>query len=151
MARVISGSGNLNSKLTVPRAARMVQPPNSDGPNVAVESLFGMWDSFRQSKVMWRPNPKMPRGDVTPEGCRRTLMAAQLREHQPVKSVPPTQPLHLPVAPAAPHVDKTAFPALPPSSRDGIGGIPGSKDYPQGTTEGFQAAFKKPEPGTVVP
>ncbi len=151
MARVIDGPGNLNSKITMARAARLVQPPNFDGPNVAVESLFGMWDSFRTSKVMWRPNPEMPRGDVTPEGCRRTLTVAQLWEHRPVDSVPPTRPLHPPVAPAAPHVDKTAFPALPPSSRDGIGGIPGSKDYPQGTTEGFQAAFKKPDADTVVP
>ncbi len=151
MARVIDGSGNLNSKLTVSRATRLVQPPNFEGPNIAVESLFGMWDSFRKSKVMWRPNPEMPRGDVTPEGCRRTLTVAQLWEHRPVESVPPTQPLHLPVAPAAPHVDKAAFLALPPSSRDGIGGIPGSKDYPQGTTEGFQAAFKKPDQDTVIP
>ena len=151
MAWVIDGSGNLNSKLTVSRAARLVQPPNFKGPNVAVESLFRMWDSFRKSKVMWKLNPEMPRGDVTPEGCRRTLTVAQLREHRPVESVPPTRPLHLPVVPAAPHVDKSAFPALPSSSRDGIGGIPGSKDYPQGTTEGFQAAFKKPNQDTVVP
>ena len=94
---------------------------------------------------------QMPRGDVTPEGCRRTLTVAQLREHRPVESVPPTRPLHLPVVPAAPHVDKSAFPALPSSSRDGIGGIPGSKDYPQGTTEGFQVAFKKPDQDTIVP
>ncbi len=151
MARVIDGSGNLNSKITVARAARLVQPPNFEGSNIAVESLFGMWDSFRKSKVMWRPNPEMPRGDVTPEGCHRTLMVAQLRDHRPVESVPPTQPLHLPVVPAAPHVDKAAFPALPSSSRDGIGGIPGSKDYPQGTTEGFQVAFKKPNQDSVVP
>ncbi len=151
MAWVIDGSGNLNSKLTVPRAARMVQPPHFEGPNVAVESLFGMWDSFCKSKMMWRSNPEMPCGDVTPEGCRRTLTVAQLREHRPVESVPPTRPLHLPVSPTAPHVDKSAFPVLPSSSRDGIRGILGSKDYPQGTTEGFQAAFKKPDEGTVVP
>ncbi len=107
--------------------------------------------SFRKSKLIRRPNPEMPRRDVTPEGCRRTLTVAQLSEHRPVESVPPSQPLHLPVKPAAPHVDKSAFPALPPSSHDGIGSIPGSKDYPQGTTEGFQAAFKKPDEGTVVP
>ncbi len=151
MARVIDGSGNLNLKITVPRAARMVQPPHFEGPNVAVEALFNTWDSFRASKVMWRPNPEMPWGDVTPEGCRRTLTVAQLSEHRPVKSVPPSQPLHLPVTPAAPHVDKSAFPALPSSSRDGIGGIPGSKDFPKGTTEGFQAALKKPDEDTVVP
>ncbi len=150
MARVIDGSGNLNSKLTVPRAARMVQPPHFEGPNVAAESLFGMWDSFRNSKVMWRLNPEMPRGDVTPEGCRRTLTVAQLREHRPVESVSPTRPLHLPVTPAALHVGKSAFPALPLSARDGIRGIPGSKDYLQGTTKGFQA-FVRPDAGTVVP
>ncbi len=67
MARVIDGSGNLNPKLTVARAARMVQPPHFEGPNVAVEALFNTWDSFRNSKVMWRPNPEMPRGDVMPK------------------------------------------------------------------------------------
>ena len=67
-ARVIDGSGNLNSKITMPKAARMVQPPHFEGPNVAVETLFGIWDSFRTSKVMWRPNPEMPCGDVTPIG-----------------------------------------------------------------------------------
>ncbi len=151
MARAIDGSGNLNSRISVPKAAKMVQPPHFEGPNVAVEALFNMWDSFQKSKLMWRPNPEMPRGDVTPEGCRRTLTVAQLSEQRPVKSVPPTQPLHLSVVPAAPHVDKTAFPALPSSSRDGIGGIPESKDFPKGTMEGFQAAFKKPDRDTVVP
>ncbi len=92
----------------------------------------------------------MPRGDVTPEGCRRTLTVAQLREHRPVESVPPTRPLHLPVPPAAPHVDKSAFPALPMSARDGVRGIPGSKDFPQGTTQGFEA-FIRPDASTVVP
>ncbi len=148
---MIDGSGNLNSKISVPKAAKMVQPLHFEGPNVAVEALFNTWDSFQRSKMMWRPNPEMPLGDVTPEGCRRTLTVAQLSEQRPVKSVPPTKPLHLSVAPAAPHVDRTAFPALPSSSHDGIGGIPGSKDYPQGTTEGFQAAFKKPDKDTVVP
>ncbi len=60
MAQVIDGSRNLNSKLTMPRATRMVQPPHFEGPSMAVEALFGMWDSFRTSKVMWRPNPEMP-------------------------------------------------------------------------------------------
>ncbi len=85
-----------------------------------------------------------------PEGCRRTLTVAQLREHRPVKSVPPPRPLNPKVKPAAPHVDQAAFPALPPSARDGIGGIPGSKDFPMGTTEGFQA-FIRPDENTVVP
>ena len=150
MAQVIDGSGNLNSKITMPKAARMVQPPHFDGPNVAVETLFGIWDSFRTSKTMWRPNPEMPHGDVTPKGCRRTLTVAQLKEHRPVKSVPPTRPLDPKVQPAAPHVDQVAFPALPPSSHDGIGGIPGTKDFPKGTTEGFQA-FIRPDANTVVP
>ncbi len=128
MAWVIDGSGNLNPKISVSKGAKMVQPPHFEGPNTAVEALFNTCYSFRKSKLMWRPNPEMPRGDVTPEGCHRTLTVVQPSEHRPVESVPPTQPLHLPVALAAPHVDKTAFPALPSSSRDGIGGIPGSKE-----------------------
>ncbi len=39
---------------------------------------------------------------------------------------------------------------LPSSSHEGIGGIPGTKDFPKGTTKGFQA-FKKPDGNTVVP
>ncbi len=151
MARVIDRSGNLNSKLTVPRATRMVQPPHFEGPNVAVEALFNMWNSFRASKVMWRPNPEMPRGNVTPEGCHRTLTVAQLSDHRPVKSVPPSRPLHPEVKSAAPHVDQAAFPALPQSAHVGLGGIPGTKDFPKATMEGFQAAFKKPDEDTVVP
>ncbi len=149
MAQVIDGSGNLNSKITVSRAARMVQPPHFEGPNVAVEALFGTWDSFRTSKVMWRPNPEMPHGDVTPEGCRQTVTVAQLQEHRPVKSVPPSRPLDPKVKPASPHVDQAAFPALPPSTHDGIGGIPGTKDFLMGTTGGFQA-FIRPDENTVV-
>ncbi len=34
-APVIDGSGNLHSKISVPKAARMVQPPLFEGPNVA--------------------------------------------------------------------------------------------------------------------
>ncbi len=148
MARVIKGSGNLNSKLSVPRAARMVQLPHFEGPNVAVESLFGMWDSFRNSKVMWRPNPEMPRGDVTPKGCRRTLTVAQLRGHRPVKSVPPSRPLNPTVTPAAPHVDKAAFPALPPSARGGIRGIPGNKNFPMGKERLIAKALLRRSPWT---
>ncbi len=141
---MIDGSGNLNPKITMSRAARMVQPSHFDGPNVAVETLFGIWDSFRTSKTMWRPNPEMPCGDVTPEGCLRTLTVAQLQEHRPVKSVPPTRPLNPTTVPAAPHVDPKEFSGLPSLSHEGIGGIPGTKDSPKGTTKGFQA-FKKPD------
>ena len=89
---------------------------------------------------------------MTPAGCRRTLTVAQLKEHRPVKSVSPSRLLNPDpeVKPAAPHVDQAAFPALSPSTRDGIGGIPGSKDFPMGTTEGFQF-FIKPYANTVVP
>ncbi len=75
-ARVVDGPGNLHPKITMPKAPKIVQPPNYSGPNVAVEALFNMWDSFCTSKTMWRPNPDMPRGDATLEGCLRTLTAA---------------------------------------------------------------------------
>ncbi len=83
-SRVIDGSGNLNLKIPVPKAARMVQPPHFEGPNVAVEALFGIWDSFRTSTMMWRPNPEMSRGDVTPEGCIWTLTVKQLSDQRSV-------------------------------------------------------------------
>ncbi len=133
-AQVVDGSGNLHPKISVPKAAGMVQPPNFDGPNSAVEALFNMWDSFRTSKNMWRPNPEMPHGDATPEGCLQTLTVAQLSEHRPVESVPPTRPVDPTRPHAAPHVDPEEFPEMPSSSNEGIGGIPGSRDFPQGTT-----------------
>ncbi len=40
MARVIDGSGNLNLKISVSKATKMVQPHHFEGPNVAVEALF---------------------------------------------------------------------------------------------------------------
>ncbi len=92
----------------------------------------------------------MPSGDVTPEGCIRTLMVQQLNNQRPVKSVPPTRPLDPKAKPAAPHVDQAAFPALPSSTHEGIGGMPGTKDFLMGTTEGFQA-FIRPDENTVVP
>ncbi len=149
-ARVIDGSGNLHSKISVSKAARVVQPPHFEGPNVAVEALFGMWDSFRTSKTMWRPNPEMPRGDVTPKGCLRALAVAQLSEQRPVYSGPVTRPLDPKTPLAAPHMDPKEFPGLPSSSHEGIGGILGTKHFPLGTTKGFQA-FKKPNGNTFVP
>ncbi len=64
--------------------------------------------------------------------------------------MPPTQPLNPVVPPAAPYVAEMEFPGLDPSPKQGIGGIPGCKDFPQGTFEGFQA-FKKPDARTVMP
>ncbi len=72
MARVIDGSGNLNPKIAVPRAARMVQPPHFEGPKVAVEALFGMWDSFRNSKVI---NVETESRDA-PRGCDTSRLSS---------------------------------------------------------------------------
>ncbi len=141
-ARGVDRSGNLHPKISVPKAAKMVQPPNFKGSNVAVEALFGMWDSFRTTKPMWRLNPEMSHGDETPESCGRTLTVAQLNDQRPVHSVPPTRHLDPKVLPAAPYVDQAAFPTLPSSSHEGIGGIPGTKDFSRGTTKGF-GAFRK--------
>ncbi len=71
-AQSVDGSGNVHSKIPVSKAAKMVQPSNYTGPNVALEALFHMWDSFHTSKTMWRPNPEMRQGDA-PEGCIRRL------------------------------------------------------------------------------
>ncbi len=92
----------------------------------------------------------MSPGDVTPEGCLQTLTVAQLSDQRPVRSVPPTRQLDIQLPAAAPYVDQAAFPALHSSSHEGIGGIPGTNDFPLGTTEGFEA-FKKPDANTVVP
>ncbi len=126
--RVIDRLGNVHSKISVSKATRMVQPPHFDGPNVAVEALFVMWDSFSTSKMMWRPNPEMSRGDVTPNGCLRTLTVEQLNEQRPVHSVLLKRPLNPTTPPAAPHVNPKEFPELP-SSHEGIGGILGTKDF----------------------
>ncbi len=148
--RVIDGSGNCNSKISAQEAARMVQLQNYIGPNVAVEDIFDSWDSCRSSKQMWRLNPEMPRGDVMPETCAWALIASQPSAHRLVNSVPPTQPTNPVVLPAAPHVDGKEYPALPLSSLCGIGGIPGSRNFPKGTFDGFHA-FQKPDDSTGVP
>ena len=64
--------------------------------------------------------------------------------------MPPTRPFNPKELPAAPYVDNAEFLKLTPLSNEGIGGIPGSKDFPQGTFKGFQA-LKKPDESTVVP
>lgn len=135
-AQSVDGSGNVHSKIPVSKAAKMVQPSNYTGPNVALEALFHMWDSFHTSKTMWRPNPEMRQGDATPEGCIRTFLVAQLSKQWPVHSVPPTRPLNPKQLPAAPHVDKAGFLKLHPSFNERIGGIQGSKDFQQGTFKG---------------
>ncbi len=82
--RVIDGSGNFHPKISAQKAARLVQPQNYIGPNVAVEAIFYSWDSFRNSKHMWRPNPEMPHEDVMPKECVRALPTSQLSDQRPV-------------------------------------------------------------------
>ncbi len=48
--------------------------------------------------------------------------------------------------PASAHVDTQEFPDLEHSPNVGIGGIKGSKDAPQATTQG-ELAFRKPSDG----
>ncbi len=77
--KVVDGNGNyLGSDKSPTQAARQVLPRFFGNSNPAVEAIFKGWDAYHSSKVMWRPNPAMPEGDVTPDGCIRARPAERL-------------------------------------------------------------------------
>ena len=80
-SRVFNGDGSLHvdkkTKVTPYAAARTLYP-RGWGPDGAVgaddEAVHGLlkcWHAFHTNRVGQRPNPPMPQGDVTPEGCDR--------------------------------------------------------------------------------
>ncbi len=114
------------------------------GSNPAVEAIFKGWEAYRSSKVMWRPNPAMPEGDVTPDGCIRACPVERLSKHRPFFTISASlsqDPVHLP---AAEHVDEKESPYM------GVGGIKGSNEAPKATTDG-EPAFLRPADGQAAP
>ncbi len=81
----------------------------------------------------------MPDVDVTPAGCIRARPAEHLSKHRPFLTVGAFLPQNPVRPPAAEHVDPKEFPDLEQTPYVGIGGIKGSNEAPQATTQGEQA------------
>ncbi len=149
--KVVDGDGNYNSFDISPiQAASRVLPRYIGSSNPAVEAIFKGWTAYRKSKIMWRPNPAMPDVDVTPAGCIRARPAERLSKHRPFLMVGASLPWDPTCPPAAEHVDPKEFPELERSPYRGIGGIKGSNEALQTTTQG-EPAFLKPVDGQTVP
>ncbi len=129
--KVVDGDGNYNSSdITLVQAARRVLPRYFDSSNPAVEAIFKGWMAYRKSKLMWRPNPAMPEGDVTPAGCICARPAERLSKHWPFLRVGASLPWDPMWLPAAKHVDPQEFPEVEHSPNVGFGGITHSKEGP---------------------
>ncbi len=108
--KVVDGDGNyLGSDKTPTQAARQVLPRFFGNANPAVEAIFKGWMAYRTSKVMWRPNPAMPEGDVTPNGCIRARPVERISRHRPFFTVSATLPRDPTRPPPAAHVDPKEF------------------------------------------
>lgn len=92
----------------------------------------------------------MPVGDVTYEKSIRAREAELVNGARPYNTVEASLPANLETIPAAPHVDKMEYPALPPSPNIGVGGIKGTKDQPKATNNGVPA-FRHPLDGKGPP
>ncbi len=149
--KVVDGDGNyLCANKTRTHAARQVLPRFFGNSNPAVEAIFKGWEAYRTSKLMWRPNPAMPEGDVTPDGCIRARPAERISKHRPFFTVGATLPRDPTRPPPAAHVDTKEFPDLEQSPYHGIGGIQGSNDAPKATTRG-EPAFVRLVDGQGAP
>ncbi len=149
--KVVDGNGNyLCSDKTPTQAARQVLPRFFASTNPAVEAIFKGWMAYRNSKVMWRPNPAMLEGDVTPDGCIRARPAERISKHRPFFTVSATLPRDPTRPPPAVHLDTKEFPDLEKSPNQGIGGIQGSNDVPRATTR-CELAFVRPVDGQGAP
>ncbi len=136
--KVVDGDGNyLCSDKTPTHAARQVLPRFFGGSN-------------RSSKIMWRPNPAMPEGDVTPDGCIHARPAEHLSKHRPFFTVSATLPWDPTRPPPVAHLDPKEFPDLEQSPNTGIGGIKGSNEAPRAITRG-EPAFVRPVDGQGAP
>ncbi len=149
--KVVDGNGNFQGSDKAPtQAARQVLPRFFGSSNPAVEAIFKGWTAYHKSKLMWRPNPAMPEGDVTPDGCIQARPAECLRKHRPFFTIGASLPRNPMCPPAAEHVDQKEFPALEKSPNIGIGGIKGSNKAPKATTEG-EPAFVRLVDGQAAP
>ncbi len=149
--KVVDGDGNYNDSVKTPtQAARQVLPRFFGNSNPAIEAIFKGWKAYRKSKIMWRLNPAMPDGDVTPDGCVHARPAERLSKHRlflTVGATLPRDPVHLA---AAKHVDQKEFPELEHSAYMGIGGIKGSNEVPKATIQS-EPAFLRPVDGQAEP
>ncbi len=149
--KVVDGDGNyLGSDKTPTQAARQVLPTFFGSANPAVEAIFKGWTAYHNSKVMWRPNPAMPEGDATPNGCICARPAERISKHRPFFTVRATLPRPPNCPPPAAHVDPKEFPDLEQSPNTGIGGIQGSNNAPKATPRG-ELAFVRPVDGQGAP
>ncbi len=148
--KVVDGDGQFNSTITPERVARVTMPVHYEGTSSAVVAIFKSWGSFRKLKEFWRPNPRMPSGDVTPGESPRARPAALVDGARPYNTVDASLPVNPAPVPVAPHVNKKEFPAMTPSPNVGVGGIKGTKDQPKATTQGVPA-FTRPVDGKVPP
>ena len=147
----MDGDGNYNSSDISPvQAARRVLPRSFGNTSPAVEAIFKGWTAYRQSKMMWRPNPAMPAVDVTPAGCIRARPVECLSKHRPFLTIGASLPRDPVRPPPAGHVDPLEFPELERSPNEGIGCITGSNEAPKATTQD-QPAFRKPVDGQAAP
>ncbi len=149
--KLVDGDGNyLGSDKNPTQAARQVLPRLFGSSNPDVEAIFKGWEAYRKSKIMWRPNPVMPEGDVTPDECTRARPEERLSKHRPFFTISATLPRNPVCLPAAEHVDQKEFPALEKSPYVGIGGIKGSNEALKATTQG-EPAFLRPIDGQAAP
>ncbi len=122
--KVVDGDRNYNdSDKTPTQAAGQVLPRFFGNFNPVVEAIFKGWMAYRKSKVMWRPNPAMPDGDVIPDDCICARPAERPSKHRPFLTVGATLPRDPMHPPAARHVDQKEFPELEKSPYIGIGGL----------------------------
>ena len=149
--KIVDGDGNyLGSDKNPIQAARQVLPRFFGSSNPAVEGIFKGWTAYRSSKVMWRPNPAMPGGDVTPDESIRARPAERLSQHRPFFTVSATLPRNPTRPPPAAHVDQKEFLDLEQSLYVGIGGIKVSNEAPKATTRGEPACLR-PIDGQAAP
>ncbi len=92
----------------------------------------------------------MPGEDITSPGCIRARPAERLSKHRPYHTVGASLPWDPVQPPAAEHVDTEEFPELEHSPNLGAGGLKGSKDAPQATTQG-EATFVRLVDGKGAP
>ncbi len=90
---MVDGDGHYNrDDISPAQAVKRTLPRNFGSPNHAIEAIFKGWMAFRRSQAIWRLNPSMPEGDVTPSGTIRARPAERLSKHWPYLTVGVTSP-----------------------------------------------------------
>lgn len=146
--QVVDGDGLYNTELGP--TVKKVLPRGFGGPSPAVKAIFKGWMAFRKSQAMYRPNPPMPEGDVTPPGAIHARPAERVSKHRPYMTVGASLTRDATLPPPSAHVDIREFPDLEESPYVGLGGITGTQDACQVTTQ-RELAFWKPADGQGAP